>query len=133
MQGFCPAEDYAEDLPTKQNMLCGRRSVRQVIEAAISPQTSTEETTMGSNGENQEEPIADRIRDPASFVMTASGQPAAAAFRPPIYSYQVPARRRFVLVLERSSAMGLNCSASSPACQLKTQRWPLLPTGRRPA
>ena len=108
MQGFCPAEDYAEDLPTKQNMLCGRRSVRQVIEAAISPQTSTEESTMGSNGENQEEPIADRIRDPASFVMTASGQPAAAAFRPPTYSYQVPARRRFVLVLERSSAMGLN-------------------------
>jgi hypothetical protein len=106
LQGFCAeekdAEPYAQDLPTKQNILCGRRSVRQVMEAALSPALPAQETT---DNIGQEEEIAGRIRDPASFAMKVG---AGAVFITPAFSYQVPARRRFVIVLERSNAMGLN-------------------------
>ena len=92
-QGFCSDLPYNEDLPTKQNILCGRKSVKSIVESSLSPQTPT---TAPTN-------ISAKIRDPASFAV--SSEPA---FLPPIFHYHTPARKLFVVVLERSSAMGLN-------------------------
>ena len=50
------------------------------------------------------EDISAKIRDPTSFTVGAG----APVFQAPNFSYQLPARKRFVVVLERSSAMGLN-------------------------
>ena len=52
---------------------------------------------------NPAETISAKIRDPASFSVGARP-----AFLPPSFHYRLPARKRFVVVLERSSAMGLN-------------------------
>ena len=47
--------------------------------------------------------ISSRIRDLSSFSMDTRP-----AFIPPRFVYEFPARKRFVVVLDRSSAMGLN-------------------------
>ena len=47
--------------------------------------------------------ISSRIRDLSSFSMDTRP-----AFVPPRFVYEFPARKRFVVVLDRSSAMGLN-------------------------
>jgi len=93
-QAFCnTTTDYNQDLPTKQNLLCGRRSVLSVVAAALKPLNTPQPV----------ETISAKIRDPSSF--SVHNQPT---FLPPIFHYQLPARKRFVVVLERSSAMGLN-------------------------
>lgn len=92
-QGFCNGSIYNEDLPTKQNILCGRKSVKSIVDSELTPETPS---TTPTN-------ISAKIRDPASF--SVSSEPA---FLPPIFHVQIPARKRFVVVLERSSAMGLN-------------------------
>ena len=92
-QGFCTGSIYNEDLPTKQNILCGRKSVKSIVDSELTPETPS---TTPTN-------ISAKIRDPASF--SVSSEPS---FLPPIFHYEIPARKRFVVVLERSSAMGLN-------------------------
>ena len=97
MHGFCNVTDvYNEDLPTKQNILCRRQSVKSIIEAKV----RVDEVSNGLTPSN----ISARIRDPTSFTV-GTGNPS---FLPPKFMYQVPARKRFVVVLDRSSAMGLN-------------------------
>ena len=91
---------YAEDLPTKQNILCDRKSVRSVVESSL--RVHLLENSTSSSGSKQAN-ISDKIRDPDSFAVDT--QPS---FRPPVFQYQIPERKRFVLVLDRSSAMGLN-------------------------
>ena len=63
-----------------------------------------ENTSSSSSSSSQQANISDRIRDPDSFAVHTF-QPS---FLPPVFHYQVPERKRFVLVLDRSSAMGLN-------------------------
>ena len=96
MQAFCAAADYNEDLPTKQNILCHRASVARIMEDALNPVSSTISPTS--------EDISAKIRDPASFSVGAKPM----VFQLPEFHFQVPARKRFVVILERSSAMGLN-------------------------
>ena len=99
LQGFCVGSElYQEDLPTKQNILCGRQSVRSVVETTLRTHL-LENTTTTPSPRN----ISDKIRDPDSFAVTTSP-----SFRPPAFHYQTEERKRFVLVLDRSSAMGLN-------------------------
>jgi hypothetical protein len=97
LQVFCSGPVYNEDLPTKQNILCQRASVAQIIEEAL-------EVPAPASASQTPDDISAKIRDPASFTVGAG----LAVFQPPTFHYEVPARKRFVVVLERSSAMGLN-------------------------
>ena len=98
-QLFCPTSAaYNEDLPTKQNILCHRASINQILEKALEP-LATSTTTLSPNVD-----ISTKIRDPTSFTVGAG----APMFQPVTFHYQLPARKRFVVILERSSAMGLN-------------------------
>ena len=109
--GFCPLENYAEDLPTKQNILCNRRSVRQILDEALTPPPSAAEEA--SRLLQAAANISAKIRDPSRFAVTTT---AAGPLLPLNVHYVVPEQqpRRLVIVLERSSAMGLN------------NRWPLI-------
>ena len=53
--------------------------------------------------DNTNRNISSKIRDLASFSMDTRP-----SFLPPRFVYEFPARKRFVVVLDRSSAMGLN-------------------------
>ena len=97
--GFCnTSEIYNSDLPTKQNILCGRRSVSSIIQAELEAAFPAAEL-----GQETDDHFSAKIRDLASFAVDTRP-----AFLPPRVVLQVPARRRFVVVLDRSSAMGLN-------------------------
>ena len=99
-QVFCPSSAaYNEDLPTKQNILCHRSSINQILEKALEP-LATSTTTLSPNID-----ISTKIRDPTSFTVGTGPLPV---FQPVSFHYQLPARKRFVVILERSSAMGLN-------------------------
>ena len=99
-QVFCPRSAlYNEDLPTKQNILCHRASINQILEEALQQEDTISTTTLSPNLD-----ISTKIRDPTSFTVGAG----APMFQPVTFHYQLPARKRFVVILERSSAMGLN-------------------------
>ena len=93
-QGFCPEQGYLQDLPTKQNILCSRRSVLAVVRSALRP--SEPEPATRPN-------ISAKIRDPESFSVLPTPAPLPVSFH-----YQIPDRKRFVIVLERANTMGLN-------------------------
>ena len=76
--------------------MCSRQSIKTVVESQLA-NIFVKEGTTPSN-------ISAKIRDPASFSVDG-GNPS---FLSPKFVYHVPARSRFVLVLDRTSVMGLN-------------------------
>ena len=71
--------------------------VRSIIESELMATNSATTDMTPSN-------ITAKIRDPSSFAMDRESP----SFRPPKFEFHVPARKRFVVVLDRTSSMGVN-------------------------
>lgn len=102
-------------MPTKQNILCNRKSIRAVINEKLESLTATTATAASASTNTSSTPspanISAKIRDPASFTVQETGKVTMSSqFElPPLnFHFQLPVRQRFVIVLERTGSMGLH-------------------------
>ena len=111
-QGFCADdESYREDMPTKQNILCNRKSIKSIIADTLSAASQPSAATTQSSASTDN--ISAKIRDPSGFAVESNRQKMASAAvnnqLPPLnFHFQIPVRQRFVIVLERTGSMGLH-------------------------
>ena len=92
---FCPLDSaYDGDATTKQNILCARRSVREVMEQSGELRQRRQPKTKKKNAEEE--------ADNDLAFEEVEGDDDNIAFRPPAFSYSLPRPKLFVLVLDRS-------------------------------